>query len=312
MSFQIDIQAVANFEIIQISHPQKGIQITIATKGGILNSWLIQNGEITHEFIDGNDFTNGWGVFEMNGFKSGKMNPFSCRLQNGSYQHQGNNFTIDKFYLGEHALHGIIYDAVYTIESSLLLENEASVVLSYTYTGTDKGYPFNYTIQLHWTISDQNKVSVQTIITNNSNIEIPMMDGWHPYFKLADTIESTILQFTNIGKLVYDKALLPTGEIIVDTEFDNGKKLAGLSLDDCYKLDPLKPFAVIENAQFKLVVSPQKNYPYLQVYTPDHRKSIAIENLSGAPNCFNNKLGLHYVKPQEQFILKTNYQLFIK
>jgi aldose 1-epimerase len=52
--------------------------------------------------------------------------------------------------------------------------------------------------------------------------------------------------------------------------------------------------------------------PYLQLYTPADRKSIAIENLSGIPNCFNNKIGLQLMKPHQNLILKTSYQFIIK
>ena len=312
MSFEIIVKPIANFKEIIIHHPQNGMQISICTKGGLLNSWMLQNEKINHEFIEGNDFTNSWGNFERNGFKSGKMSPFSCRLQNGKYEHLGQEFTIDKFYLGAHALHGIIYDAFYEIESTACNELEATIILKHAYLGTDKGFPFPYTIQLIWTINIENKISVQTNITNNFHHEIPMMDGWHPYFKLDGNIESNTLQFNNIGKIIYDKDLLPTGIIQKDTEFDNGKTLSGIHLDSCYMLDPLNPICILENNKFKLIVHPEINYPYLQIYTPDNRKSVAIENLSGVPNCFNNKMGLHYVKPHETFILKTNYQIIVK
>ncbi len=312
MSFEIIVKPIFDFEEIIIRHPQNGIQITISTKGGLLNSWIVNNEKTNHEFIDGNNFSNGWDSFENNGFKSGKMSPFSCRLQNGKYEHFGQEFTIDKFYLGAHALHGFIYDAVYSIESTTNNELEATVILKHEYLGTDKGYPFPYTIQLVWTISNENKVSVQTTIINNSTQAIPMMDGWHPYFKLEDTIEHSILQFNNIGKIEYDNELLPTGKIQSDTVFDNGKMLSGIHLDSCYILDPLHPYCFLESAKFKLIVHPEINYPYLQIYTPDNRKSVAIENLSGVPNCFNNKMGVHYVKPHDLFILKTSYQIIIR
>ena len=64
--------------------------------------------------------------------------------------------------------------------------------------------------------------------------------------------------------------------------------------------------------KYTLTIEPSPAYPYLQLYTPDHRGSIAIENLSGAPNCFNNKMGLHILQPQEVWKLETSYQLTSK
>jgi len=45
------------------------------------------------------------------------------------------------------------------------------------------------------------------------------------------------------------------------------------------------------------------------VYTPPHRKSIAIENLSAAPDVFNNKMGLQVLEPDEQATFATIYQI---
>ena len=69
---------------------------------------------------------------------------------------------------------------------------------------------------------------------------------------------------------------------------------------------------ILENEKYTLTIEPSPAYPYLQLYTPDHRGSIAIENLSGAPNCFNNKMGLHILQPQEVWKLETSYQLTSK
>jgi aldose 1-epimerase len=52
-------------------------------------------------------------------------------------------------------------------------------------------------------------------------------------------------------------------------------------------------------------------YPYLQIYTPDHRQSIAIENLSGAPNSFNNGMGLIRMAPRQTLTFNLWYQLSI-
>jgi aldose 1-epimerase len=52
-----------------------------------------------------------------------------------------------------------------------------------------------------------------------------------------------------------------------------------------------------------------KNYPYLQVYTPDHRRSIAIENLSSPPDSFNNLMGLITLGPEDSATFHLQYKL---
>ena len=53
-------------------------------------------------------------------------------------------------------------------------------------------------------------------------------------------------------------------------------------------------------------------YPYLQLYTPPDRKSIAIENLSSAPNCFNNGIGLLKLAPGESKTMTVHYSVQTK
>jgi aldose 1-epimerase len=309
MSFSIEIQPQHQFKRIRIIDNELQVHADILSKGGILNSWIQPPSLINWDLIDGNTFENGWSNFENNGFKSGKMNPFSCRLNKGTYTHENHSYQFNKFYLGEHALHGLIYDADFEIASTNSSENHASVLLEYEYHQYDNGFPFDFTIQLLWTLWRNNKITIETTLINQGNNTFPMMDGWHPYFKLGNTIDDCTLQFQCKGILEYDKSLIPTGKIIPNTQFNTPQKLAGIELDNGYLLEEQHLNCILESQQFRLIVSPSKAYPYLQLYTPPGRKSIAIENLSGAPDCFNNKMGLHIMQPQEVWTLVTSYQL---
>ena len=310
MSFSIDIQPISTFKRIRITNLETLVYIDVVSKGGILNSWM-QTAE-QWDLIDGNDFESGWDNFESNGFKSGKMSPFACRLSHGLFTHLNQPYKIEKFYLGAHALHGILYDAEYEIIETSIQENNAHVILEHRYHGTDKGFPFAYTIQLHWKFFSNNKISIQTSITNESETPIPMMDGWHPYFKVGNRINNCTLHFANKGLLVYDHELIPTGETLTNTMFDKGARISDTHLDSGYIVDASLPKCVLENDKYTLTIVPNAAYPYLQLYTPDHRGSIAIENLSAAPDCFNNKMGLHILQPQEVWNLETSYQLTSK
>ena len=62
-------------------------------------------------------------------------------------------------------------------------------------------------------------------------------------------------------------------------------------------------------AKLQLEISPDKSYPYLQIYTPPQRESIAFENLSAAPDAFNNGMGLITLKKDQSASFTTTYQL---
>jgi len=72
-----------------------------------------------------------------------------------------------------------------------------------------------------------------------------------------------------------------------------------------------QPICTLRNALQKIQVEiyADRSYPYLQIYTPPHRDSIAIENLSAVPDGFNNGLGLITLAPQTSKVFTTTYKI---
>ena len=311
MPFQIKQNTINHVTVIQLVDVELGATIEILTKGALLNSWHLRQGEELHQFVMGNE-ANTSNAFESKGFRSAKMSPYVCRLYKGQYTHLDTTYTMDRFYMDEHAIHGIMYDADFVIQATEANEHQAAVILVHHYLGSDKGYPFPFTMHVKWILEKNNKVSVQTTVMNNAIVPIPLVDGWHPYFTLGESIDNCSLQFLSKGKMEYDSDLLPTGNMIADDRFSKGLKLGSIQLDDGYELAADNRSCTLQNEQFTLTINPSSLYPYLQLYTPPDRKSIAIENLSGAPNAFNNKIGLHIVKPQEDIFFETSYQVVVK
>jgi aldose 1-epimerase len=71
-------------------------------------------------------------------------------MKNGTYAFNKQQFTVHKHYLGEHAIHGLIYDAQYKVKSFEASETNAMVQLVHTYESSDQGYPFAFDIELIW------------------------------------------------------------------------------------------------------------------------------------------------------------------
>jgi aldose 1-epimerase len=305
MPFDLSILTHGSNKHIEILDKQSGTLIEIHSKGGLMNRWMVRHEGQALELILGNV---GNDDFEMNGFRSGKMSPFSCRIDGGKYKLEDQTYEIKKFYLGPHALHGLIYDAEFSILSTEVHANYAQVILAFEYEGTDPGYPFPFDIQVQWTLHEDNLIDIKTTVVNKSSNTIPYMDGWHPYFTLGGQVDNYEIEFQSNAKLPMRDDMIPTGDIIQENKFAKGLKIGNAHYDDCYLLDPKQHKIQISYEGKSIIVSPLHNYPYLQIYTPDDRKSIAIENLSGAPNCFNNKMGLQELEPQAQIYFETSYQ----
>jgi aldose 1-epimerase len=305
MSFDLNILAHGASKRIQLLDQLNGTLIEINTKGGLMNRWMVKHKGHPLELILSNI---GDDHFEKNGFRSSKMSPFSCRIDEGKYQIDNQAFVFNKFYLGAHAIHGLVYDAEFSILSTEVQANYAQLILLFEYKGKDPGYPFPYDLQLQWTLYPDNLIGIETSIVNKANRVMPLMDGWHPYFTLGGQVDDYLLEFHSIGKLIMRKDLIPTGEIRQENIFEKGLKIGDTFYDDCYLLDPIQNKIQLSYEDKSIIIAPIHNYPYLQLYTPEDRKSITVENLSGAPDCFNNKMGLQKLEPQGQIYFETSYQ----
>jgi aldose 1-epimerase len=123
------------------------------------------------------------------------------------------------------------------------------------------------------------------------------------------------LQFEFQSKEIveFDSGLVPTGKLIPYEEFGSLKKIGDTQLDNCFTVNfaECQPMCVLRDAAKKIQIEihPDKSYPYLQIYTPPHRNSIAIENLSGAPDAFNNGMGVTVLTPGETASFTTMYKI---
>ncbi len=313
MKFSAEIDKSSLFPVITLSNLENGVSAEVYAFGALLNKFQTPvRGQLTN-VVDG--FTSpSAAIAEMTpGFKSAFLSPFTCRMNKGQYDFDGKVYQIEKFFLPPHAIHGLVYDAVFSVVSVHSTNEEAQVLLRYHYEKNDAGYPFAFTIQHLWKLTLGDFLSVTTTIEHHNDVAIPYAQGWHPYFTLGGSIDTASLQFSSNQQLEFDDTLLPTGELIDDRRFEQGNLLAGTNLDNCFALNADEPqVCTLENEQLKLSILPDLSYPYLQVYTPPHRNSIAIENLSGAPDCFNNKMGLRLLAPNLPVVFKTTYQLTVK
>lgn len=310
MSFIAAIDTSKTYPSVLLKNTETNTQAEIFCFGGMLNSFSIKKNNEMFNIIDAYiDIDNA--IEQKNTwFKSCKMSPFVCRLKNGEYNFNSKKYTIDKFYLGNNAMHGTVYDAIYNIVETQATNDFALVELQYQYNGNDKGYPFVYNIKLVWKLEANNKLSVTSTIQHSNNFSIPYCEGWHPYFKLDEPIDSCTLQFDATAMLQFDKNLVPTGNFINDDRFISPFSLKNVQLDNCYLLSNIsQPKCVLRGNQLQLNILSDTAYPYLQIFIPDHRQNIAIENLSAAPDAFNNKMGLLQIEPHKEYSFTTTYQI---
>lgn len=246
-------------------------------------------------------------------YKSSKLSPFVCRIPKGKYTYKGQHFELDNKYHDGSSIHGLLYNKPFRMVDSFCDDTQTSVRLKYIYKKEDRGYPFEYRCEVYYTLLADNIVQVKTTILNLDDTEIPLADGWHPYFKLGGKMDRWLLRFNAESMLEFDQDLVPTGSLLPYTLFKEERPINETTLDNCFMLRKEETYAActLFNPDNGLAISlfPDQSYPYLLIYTPPQRESIAIENLSGAPNCFNNKMGLILLPPRHTKTFTIQYQI---
>lgn len=244
-------------------------------------------------------------------FKSAKLSPFPCRVKEAKYTFAKNNYQLKKHLNQNYAIHGVLFNAPFSITDHHFDNHAAAVSLEYVYDNDKDGYPFCYKCAVKYTLTAGNMLAIETTVTNMDNKLMPVADGWHPYFTLGDSINNYQLEFQSKEMLEFDENLVPTRKLVPYQEFGSLKNIEATSFDNCFTLNfaECQPLCVLRNPAKKIQVEvyPLSSYPYLQIFTPHHRKSIAIENLSAAPDAFNNGMGLKVLGPGEAAVFSAKF-----
>ena len=244
-------------------------------------------------------------------FKSAKLSPYACRVKDAKYTFGEKEYQLKKYLTQHDAIHGVLFNAVFTISAHGANDDACWVCLEYVYSNSDEGYPFRYKCSVEYKLAAGNALSIKTTVTNLDNKLMPVVDGWHPYFTLGSTIDHCQLEFQSKEVLQFDDHLVPTGKLFPYQEFGSLRDVGTMSFDTCFTVNfaECQPMCVFRSPEKKVQVEfyPSSDYPYLQIYTPAHRRSIAIENLSAAPDAFNNGMGLKVLKPGEAATFSTKF-----
>ena len=315
MAFNVISVTNSGFDkiILKDEGTQAAVEI-IPACGAILHAFIVfHNGKLMN-VVDGYasdaDFAD---HVENKGFKSCKLSPFACRIKNAVYKFAEQEYTVDKYLSAGNALHGLLYDAPFTVIHKEATNEKAMVALTYAYKGGNSGYPFKYDCIVTYTLTKENTLRINTEIVNRDEGLIPMQDGWHPYFTFGGTIDDLQLEFQSKEQIVFDATMIPTGETVPYQQYGSLKKIGATQFDDCFSINfaECQPACILRDAANKMQIEihPDKSYPYLQIYTPPHRNSIAIENLSAIPDAFNNGIGLITLAPQATKSFTTTYKI---
>lgn len=312
MPFEVTVTGSATDQVIVLHEYFTDTFVEVFSFGALLNQFaVVKNGEKKNVVLG---FANIEDAKEniTGGFQSAKLSPFVCRMKEGKYKFHDELYKVNKFYLQTEAIHGLLYDAPFKVIDNGATDEYAYATMEYVYNKEEKGFPFTYRTEITYRLETTNRLTIVTKVTNTGDQSFPLSDGWHPYFRLGETVDTLEVRFNSKEIAEFDERLLPTGIYSPFREFNSFKPLGSVMLDHCFVLDGFDKTACAikdSKAGLQFDIIPDNSYPYLQIYTPADRKSIAIENLSSVPDAFNNGIGLIVLEPQEGKSFTTVYQI---
>ncbi len=238
--------------------------------------------------------------------------PWPNRIEGGRYEFEGEEYQlpineVDK----DAALHGLVCWSNW----NCLEQDEDRVVMGLV-LHPRKGYPHVLSLEIEYALSGAG-LGVRTTVTNIGETSLPFGASHHPYFTVGTPKVDTCKLRVPAGTYFQtDEHLIPTGQAGVEgTEYDfrEGKEIGDIQLDTCFTdvtPDPDGLTRVVfthPDGDPEITLWMDSENGFIQVFTGDtlpdesHRRGIAIEPMTCAPNAFNTGVGLRVLQSGETF-----------
>lgn len=284
-----------NHDAISIINEKQQLQVTVLPQlGAMINSF--SSGEL--DVIDGINLDQNGLEEYFTTYKSSFLMPFPNRIAGGEFEYRGNKHSLlcNEAERGN-ALHGFLHDKPFNVLDTLADEIQGTIKLSYFYEGTISGFPYPFEVTITYNLIKSGRLICTTEIENSGNTTLPFGTGWHHYFRMNEPVNELNLSFEPNQKWILGEKMIPT---LAKESVSSVKGLiAEANYDDCFTLQ--EPIVTLSNKTGRILeINCDEQYPYLQIYTPPHRKSIAIEPMTCPPDVLNNKIDLIELPPGEK------------
>ena len=237
-------------------------------------------------------------------YASSVLFPFANRIKDGTFKFNNKTFQLDTNNKEErNALHGLVYNKLFTIKSQAANPDSAHLILEYDYDKEAIGFPFSFSLQLKYTFK-KHSLDLNVLVKNKSEDPFPFTIGWHPYF-YSKHLNDSSLYFKSCSKLnIKERKIGYDLQSIPPTTY---LKLGQINLDDCWQLEESE--VVFKTPDYTLYLSSSEPQSFLQVYTPPKTDAIAIEPTTGGSNSFNTKIGLKTLMPKTTYNITWSLKL---
>jgi len=268
-----------------------GMIVSLTNYGGIIPSIIVpdKNGRSEDVVLGFKELKNYMGEHPYIGSLVGR---YANRITRGRFTLDGKEYRLAQNH-GEHHIHGGVkgFDKVIWDFNEYADRDRAGVMLDYVSHDMEEGYPGNLTVQVHFSLNEDNELAIE--YSAMTDFPTPINLTHHGYYNLngaKDTIYDHELFIPADKYVVTDDDLLPTGEIreVTGTALDfRVPKLIGQDInkieggyDHCYVInregDTPELAARVRNPASGRIMEVYTTEPGIQFYS-----SNFLEGLTG-------------------------------
>ena len=289
-----DLKKGLNFLEIEDSNKTSYAKIHL-NLGGSLQELILSNHQLVKDLHP---------LTYNNTYASAILFPFANRIADGSYVFEHKTYQLDINQKEENnALHGLVYNKTFEIIDKKTTSEKGEVVLRYEEHMHSEGFPYTYIIDLTYILTKDN-LTLNVTVKNTDIKTFPFTIGWHPYF-ISQDLSKSVVHFKSHQKCVFDERNITQkmDEIVIDNPF----LIENKTLDDCFALDSNE--IIFETPQYSFSLKSSEKDSFLQLYTPPHPNTIAIEPTTGISDSFNNGKGLKILKSNDAYHVQWNLKI---
>lgn len=304
---KITKEPFGHFTEYVLTNPETGEALYVLPEfGGIIRKMTLQkNGHLHHVIDCGN--TAEQLLSNMVAYPSAHLFPWGNRVRNGKYRFQDVDYQLSINEIGlQNAIHGFVSFANFEVVEETVNEVEAILTLRYSYFGGAFGFPFPFVLDISHIFSSDEGLEIHYSIKNTGSNDMPMVLGWHPYFKVeGEKADDWQIDFAATHQYSSDSQMISADKTKVD--FGGAINLKGKTLDAVFAMKPSSKI-------ISKLHSPKKNmtlnvwqegmkdgFTFTVVYIPSSRDCIAIEPMTGNTDAFNSGDGLLVLESGKTF-----------
>jgi aldose 1-epimerase len=237
--------------------------------------------------------------------------PFPNRLKHGRITHEGREYQLPlNDSTGTHAIHGFTPRNPWRVVGSGGGDDSAFVSgqfqLSRDLPGSLSHWPADFVLTVTYRLSTD-ALTVEAVVDNPDAKSLPFGLGYHPYFccpNAPGAAADEMIVEAATGQLYLTDSGIPIGRfypLLPDADYRTPRPIGPTVLDTLYARDTGHPgFATLGHgtAPGRVVVSADPAFRELLLFTPPHRKAVAIEPYTCATNAANHPENGWRVLPQ--------------